>query len=86
MTVPNFMSKAFSYQDLRSYLGNMCTPRGMIRQKYPRTDRVKGAVNRHFVNYFSFTLIHCADNSLHELGLSRLFILVSYYGHNCNYF
>ena len=36
--------------------------------------RIKGAVNRHLVNFFCFTLICCADNSLHELGLSRLFI------------
>ena len=46
--------------------------------------RIKGAVNRHFVNYFCFNLIRCADNSLYELGLSCLFILVSYYDHNCN--
>ena len=48
--------------------------------------QIKGAVNRHFVNYFCFTLIRCADNLLYELGLSHLFILFSYYGHNCNYF
>ena len=41
MTVPNCMSKAFSYQDLRR--GRLCTPipRGMVRQKYPRANRVK---------------------------------------------
>ena len=48
--------------------------------------RIKGGVTRHFVNFFCFTLIRCADNSVYELGLSRLFILVSYCGHNCNYF
>ena len=41
MTVPNFMSKAFSYQDLRSGRGKgegaLCAPlpRGMIRQNTP---------------------------------------------------
>ena len=34
MTVLNFMSKAFSYQEL-------VAPRGMIRQKFPDADRVK---------------------------------------------
>ena len=56
----------------------------IIRSEF--IQRIKGAVNRHFVNFFCFTLIRCADNSLYELGLSRLFILVSYYGRNCNYF
>ena len=66
----NFMSKAFSYQDLRRGEGAL----GMIKQKYPGADRVKSAVNRYFVNYFCFTLIRYTDNSLYELGLSRLFI------------
>ena len=39
MTVPNFMSKAFSYQDLRR-VGTMCQSRSMIRQKYLGADRV----------------------------------------------
>ena len=47
--------------------------------------RIKGAVNRHFVFFVCFTLIRCADNSPYELNLSRLFVLVSYYGHNINY-
>ena len=39
MTVPNFMSKELSFQDLRR--GALFTPlRGMIRQKYPGADRV----------------------------------------------
>ena len=47
--------------------------------------RIKGAVNRHFVTFlFVYILLRCADNSLYELGLSRLFILVNYYGHECN--
>ena len=43
MTVPNFMSKAFFYQDLRggSGRGRYVPPGGMIRQKYPGADRVK---------------------------------------------
>ena len=39
MTVPNFMSKTFSYQDLRSVTQR--SPWRMIRQKYPGADRVK---------------------------------------------
>ena len=35
MTVPNFMSKAFSYQDLRR--------EGSMWQKHPGADRVKGS-------------------------------------------
>ena len=39
MTVPNFMSKAGSYQDLGRK--TLCAPpRGMIRQKYPGAARV----------------------------------------------
>ena len=38
--------------------------------------QTKDAVNRHFANFFYFTLICCADNSLHEVSLRRLFILV----------
>ena len=38
--------------------------------------QIKSAVNRHFVNYFCFTFIRCADNLIYELGLSHLFILV----------
>ena len=42
MTVPNFMSKAFFYQDLRRGEGGaLCAPLDMIRQKYPGADRVK---------------------------------------------
>ena len=37
MTVRNFMSKAFSYQDLRRW--------GMVRQKYPVADRVNAYYN-----------------------------------------
>ena len=37
MAVPNFMSKAFCYWDLRG--GDL--PQGMIRQKYPGADRFK---------------------------------------------
>ena len=37
MAVPNFMLKGFFYRDLRS--GDL--PQGMIRQEYPRADRVK---------------------------------------------
>ena len=40
MTVPNFMSKAFSFQGLRSGW-TLRTPRGMIRQKYPGVNTVK---------------------------------------------
>ena len=42
MTVHNFMSKAFSYQDLRrGDEGTMCPPpRGITRQKYPGADGV----------------------------------------------
>ena len=42
MIVPNFMSKAFSYQDLHN-AGSTCPSliRGMIRKKYPRGDRAK---------------------------------------------
>ena len=42
MTVPNFMSKAFSYQDLsrRGGGGGRSGCRGMIRQKYSGADRV----------------------------------------------
>ena len=43
ITVPNFMSKELSYQDLRR--GRGCyvprSPLGMIRQKYPGGYRVK---------------------------------------------
>ena len=40
--VPNVMSKAFSYQDYAGEEGGQyVTPRGMIRQKYPRPVRVK---------------------------------------------
>ena len=38
MTMPNFMSKAFSYQDFGR---GLYAPLGMIRQKYPVADRVK---------------------------------------------
>ena len=38
MTVPNFMSRALSYQDLRGGGGGGGS--GMIRQKYPGLDRV----------------------------------------------
>ena len=41
MTVPNFISKSFSYQDLR---------RGMIRQKYPGTDGVNKDFEETFLN------------------------------------
>ena len=54
MNVPNLMSKAFSYQDLRSgghYVRPThpnpppppppIVPQGMIRQEYPGADRVK---------------------------------------------
>ena len=42
MAVPNFMSKAFFYQDLRRGEGGaLCAPLDMIRQKYPGADRVK---------------------------------------------
>ena len=40
MTVSKFMSKAFFYRDLRRG-GGVPYPQGMIRQKYPRADRVK---------------------------------------------
>ena len=41
MSVPNFISKAFIYQDLCRRGGTMCPPPGgMIRQKYPVVDRV----------------------------------------------
>ena len=40
MTVPNFMSKAFFYRDLRGGEGGDL-PQGMMRQKYPGADRVK---------------------------------------------
>ena len=58
MTVPNFMSKAFFYWDLRRLEGGgeftqvgggggaLCVappPQGMIRQKYPGADRVKNS-------------------------------------------
>ena len=39
MTVPNFMSKAFFYQDLCRRA--LCAPRGMIRQKYPGVENNK---------------------------------------------
>ena len=45
MTVPNFMSKAFSYQDLGSGR-TMCPPWCMIRQKYPGSDRVNKVAKR----------------------------------------
>ena len=42
MTVAKFMSKVFSYQDLRRKGGELCAPsRGIIRQKYPAADSVK---------------------------------------------
>ena len=42
MTVPNFMSKGGSYQDLGRGGGALCVPsRGMTRQKYPGAARVK---------------------------------------------
>ena len=47
MNVPNLMSKAFSYQDLRSgghYVRPPpppIVPQGMIRQEYSGADRVK---------------------------------------------
>ena len=43
MNVSNLMSKAFSYQDLRSG-GHYVRPplsQGMIRQEYPGAERVK---------------------------------------------
>ena len=41
MTVPSFMSKAGSYQDLGR--GSLyAPPRGMIRQKHPGAARVVG--------------------------------------------
>ena len=42
MNVPNFMSKASSYQDLRRGRGHHVpgSPRGMVRQKHPGVDRV----------------------------------------------
>ena len=41
MTVANFMSKAFSYQDLRSGGHYMPPNPDMMRQKYPEADTVK---------------------------------------------
>ena len=46
MTVPNFMSKVGSYQDLGR--GALCAPpRGIIRQKFPGAARVK-IISRNF--------------------------------------
>ena len=43
MTVPNFMSKAYSYQNLRWGEGHYVPPPwGMIRQTNFGADRVKG--------------------------------------------
>ena len=42
MNLPNFMSKALSYQDLR-WVGHYVPPlSGMIRQQHHGADRVKG--------------------------------------------
>ena len=39
--MPNFISKAYSYQDLCRGGGTMCPPRGFIRPKKPGATRVK---------------------------------------------
>ena len=46
MTVPNFMSKAFFYQELCRMGGHYVPPfpLGMIRQKYPGADRVNNLI------------------------------------------
>ena len=45
MTAPNFISKAFSYQNLRRGTeSTICPPRGMIRQNYLGADKVNDQV------------------------------------------
>ena len=51
MTVPNFMSKTFFYQDLCREVGGGGVPpyRGMIRQKYPGADNVNKNKNTKYI-------------------------------------
>ena len=65
MTVPNFMSKEFSYQDLRREGGGtMCpaSPPGMIRIKYPGEDRIKEN------NKASFEKVVNTDTLVNNIG------------------
>ena len=94
MTVPHFLSKTFSYQDLRRGEGGgaLCSssPPGMIRQKYPGADRAKQSYNTNLIGHTRITskgmthMLCLTGPRPDELKDSFLILFLSHWSHRQN--
>ena len=79
MNVPNFISKAFFYQDLCRGWHYVLPSRGMIRQKHPGADRVKKDSKLDYSNYRPISLLSYVEKikNLDNLKYKRLYTFLN---------